>query len=99
MDLGLLKSKIRGIENWPQEGVVFRDITPLLEDKECFKFLIDKLAELVEGEQIDKVVGIDARGFLLASALAYKLGTGLAIVRKKGKLPRETITKSYRLEK
>lgn len=102
MDLDLLKSKIRSVEDWPKPGVVFRDITPALEDKESFKFLIDEMARLAQeagqGEGIDKIVGIDARGFILASALAYKIGAGLAIARKKGKLPRETIYRQYGLE-
>jgi len=98
MDLEIVKSKIRSVEDWPKQGVVFRDITPVLEDAEYFKFVIDELAKLTEGKQIDKVVGIDARGFIIASALAYKLGVGLAIVRKKGKLPPKTIGESYNLE-
>lgn len=116
MKLAQLKSKIVSVPDWPKKGVVFRDITPVLEDKECLRFLIDELAKLTvaqgtspvrgrEGSQrasasngVDKVVGIDARGFLLASALAYKLEAGLAIVRKKGKLPRAAIGESYNLE-
>ena len=70
----------------------------MLEDCEAFLKTIDKLAKPYEGQKIDKIVGIDARGFLLASALAYKLKTGLAIVRKKGKLPPKTISKEYTLE-
>ena len=93
-----LKSKIRSIENWPKQGVIFRDITPVLEDKNLFGFLVDSLAKLCQGKKIDKIVGIDARGFIFASALAYKLGVGLAIVRKKGKLPGKTIGRRYSLE-
>lgn len=93
-----LKAKIREIPDWPQKGINFKDITPLLEDAESFKFAIDKLAELFSGQGVEKVVGIDARGFLLASAVAYKLGAGVAIVRKKGKLPHETIVREYELE-
>lgn len=102
VNLDTLKSKIRNIPDWPKPGVIFGDITPVLEDKEAFSFLIDELAELAAkstGEDaIDKIVGIDARGFLLASALAYKLKTGLVIVRKKGKLPYEVVSKEYALE-
>ncbi len=65
MNLDSLKSRIRAIENWPRQGVIFRDITPVLENKESFKFLIDQIAELAGNEQIDKIVGIDARGFIL----------------------------------
>ena len=93
-----MKAKVRSISDWPKKGIVFRDITPILEDKKLFQFLIDKLAEACLGKKIDKIVGIDARGFILASALAYKLKTGLAIVRKKGKLPYRTVSKQYTLE-
>lgn len=98
MDIKNLKAKIREIQDWPQKGINFKDITPLLEDAESFKFAIDKLAEFFSDKGVEKVVGIDARGFLLASAVAYKLGAGVAIVRKKGKLPHETIVREYELE-
>jgi len=94
----LIKSKIREIPDWPKKGVSFKDITPLLHDKEFFRKTIDLLAAPYLGKKIDKIVGIDARGFILAAALAYKLKTGLAIVRKKGKLPAKTISQSYALE-
>jgi len=94
----LIKSKIREIPDWPKKGVSFKDITPLLLDKDIFRKTINLLAAPYSGEKIDKVVGIDARGFILAAALAYKLKTGLAIVRKKGKLPAKTISQSYTLE-
>lgn len=98
MNLEILKSKIRSITDWPRPGIVFRDITPVLQDKEAFQFLIDQMAKFCQAKDIDKIVGIDARGFILASALAYKLKTGLAIVRKKGKLPYKTIDQQYTLE-
>lgn len=100
MDLDSLKSKIRSVYDWPKKGVVFRDITPILEDRTLFRFLVDELAGLVKdySQKIDKVVGIDARGFILAATLAYKLKTGLAIVRKKGKLPSATVSRRYTLE-
>jgi adenine phosphoribosyltransferase len=94
----LIKSKIREIPDWPQKGVSFKDITPLLQDKNIFRKTIDLLAAPYSGEKIDKVVGIDARGFILAAALSYKLKTGLAIVRKKGKLPAKTVSQKYKLE-
>lgn len=94
----LLKSKIREIPNWPKKGVNFKDITPLLEDRKLFHRVIDLLIEPYLKKKIDKIVGIDARGFILASAAAYKLKTGLAIVRKQGKLPSKTISKTYTLE-
>ncbi|MDO8668082.1 MAG: adenine phosphoribosyltransferase [bacterium] len=93
-----LKSKIREIPNWPKPGINFKDITTLLEDKAAFKEAVDKLAAPFLGQKIDKVVGIDARGFLLAAPVAYKLNTGLAVVRKKGKLPFRSIKQDYTLE-
>ncbi|KKS17939.1 MAG: Purine nucleoside phosphorylase [Parcubacteria group bacterium GW2011_GWC1_41_7] len=93
-----IREKIREIPNWPKHGVSFKDITPLLEDKLLFSKVIDELAKPYLKTKIDKIVGIDARGFLLASALAYKLKTGVAIIRKKGKLPAKIISKEYSLE-
>lgn len=93
-----LKSKIREIPDWPKAGINFKDITTLLEDREAFKEAVDQLAAPFLGQKIDKVVGIDARGFLLAAPVAYKLNTGLAIVRKKGKLPSHSIKQDYTLE-
>ena len=93
-----LKLKIREIPDWPKPGVNFKDITTLLEDKDAFKVAVDSLAELFSSQKIDKIVGIDARGFLLAAPVAYKLNVGLAIVRKKGKLPSRTIGQEYTLE-
>lgn len=94
----LIKSKIREIPDWPKKGVSFKDITPLLQDKRLFCETVSLLAEPYLKEKIDKVIGIDARGFILAAAVAYRLKTGLAIVRKKGKLPSKTISKKYSLE-
>lgn len=94
----LIKSKIREIPDWPKPGVNFKDITPLLEDGDVFKQVVDYLASKYSNQKIDKIVGIDARGFLIAAPLGYKLGTGIAIVRKKGKLPSETIFQEYDLE-
>ena len=91
----LIKLSIREIPDWPHKGVNFKDITPLLQDKDMFRKMIDLLARPYLR---DKIVGIDARGFILAAAAAYKLKTGLAIVRKKGKLPSKTISKEYSLE-
>lgn len=92
------KKLIREIRDFPKKGVGFKDITPVLENAAAFKQIIDDLAEPYLNQKIDKVVGIDARGFLLASAVAYKLGAGVAIVRKKGKLPHKTIAEAYELE-
>ena len=93
-----LKEKIREIKDFPTSGVNFRDITPLLEDSETFHHAIDGLVGFFKNQHIEKVVGIDARGFLLASAVAYLLGSGMVIVRKKGKLPYETIVQEHTLE-
>jgi adenine phosphoribosyltransferase len=93
-----LKSKIREIQDWPKTGINFKDITTLLEDKDAFHETIDALAAKFTNLKIDKIVGIDARGFLLAAPVAYKLNAGLAIVRKKGKLPSRTIGQEYVLE-
>lgn len=93
-----LKNKIRNIPDFPQKGIIFRDIAPLLEDKKAFGFAIDALAGKVKHLKIDKVVGIDARGFILAGILAEKLGAGMVMVRKKGKLPYETVQEEYDLE-
>lgn len=94
----LIKSKIREVPDWPKKGVSFKDITPLLQDRNLFYKTIDILIAPYLKKKIDKVVGIDARGFILAAAAAYELKTGLAIVRKKGKLPSKTISKKYSLE-
>jgi len=94
----LVKTKVREIPDWPKKGVSFKDITPLLQDKYLFGKTIDTLAAPYLDKKIDKVVGIDARGFIFAAALAYKLKTGLAIVRKKGKLPYKAVSQTYALE-
>lgn len=93
-----LKSKVRNIADFPQKGVIFRDIGPLLEDKEAFKFAIDQFVEKYKDQKIDKVVGLDARGFILAGVLAEKLGAGMVMVRKKGKLAYETESIEFEIE-
>ena len=98
MDRDYLDKKIRKIPNFPKPGILFYDITTLFEDKEAFRKLSDKLCEQYQKERIDKIVGIDARGFLLASVMAYNLGAGISIIRKKGKLPHKTISASYEKE-
>jgi adenine phosphoribosyltransferase len=98
MDNKYLNQRIRKIPNWPKSGILFYDVTTLFEDAKAFRGLIDELCKNYESEKIDKVVGIDARGFLLASTMAYKLGAGISIVRKKGKLPYKTKQASYEKE-
>lgn len=93
-----LKKYIREIPDWPKKGVNFKDITTLLEEPVVFQYVIDKLGEPYSKIKIDKVVGIDARGFLLAGAIAYKLKAGVSIARKNGKLPYQTLSKEYSLE-
>src|SRR3989339_1432247 len=92
------KKHIREIPDWPKPGINFYDITTLLENKKAFKILIDCLCYPYKDQKIDKVVGIDARGFLLAGAMAYQLSTGVSVIRKKGKLPYKTKTRDYVLE-
>ncbi|HEX9778901.1 MAG TPA: adenine phosphoribosyltransferase [Geopsychrobacteraceae bacterium] len=93
-----LKGFIRDIPDFPKQGIVFKDITTLLADAKSFHRMIDLLAHRYLGEKIDQIVGIEARGFILGSALAYKLGTGITLVRKPGKLPYKTRSISYELE-
>lgn len=98
MDKAYLDARIRKIPNFPKAGILFYDVTTLFEDAECFRKMIDEICKNYEGQKIDKVVGIDARGFLLASTIAYKLNAGISIVRKKGKLPHKTKQASYEKE-
>ncbi|MDP0496293.1 MAG: adenine phosphoribosyltransferase [Verrucomicrobiota bacterium JB024] len=93
-----IKSNIRTIRNWPQKGINFRDVTTLFENSECFRTVIDRLVEWARTRELSSVAGIDARGFVLAGALAYQLGLPLILVRKKGKLPAETLSENYTLE-
>ena len=93
-----LTEKIRTIPHWPMEGVMFRDITTLVQDPEAFRYTCDLLYDRYKDMKIDKVVSIDARGFIFGAVLAYKLDVGLVLVRKKGKLPPETIQEEYTLE-
>jgi len=93
-----LKSVIRDIPNFPKEGIIFKDITPLLSNPTSFKKAIDTLKARYEDKRIDQVVGVEARGFIFASALAYALDCGVVMVRKPGKLPYKTYKKTYSLE-
>ena len=96
--LDVLKAKIRDIRNFPKEGILFKDITPLLGDPQAFNLAVNLLADRYIGRGVDRVIGIEARGFILGSALAYKLNAGLILVRKPGKLPAETLRTTYALE-
>lgn len=93
-----IKSFIREVPNWPIKGVNFKDITTLLQDSRLFKYVVDKMIEPFKKVKIDKVVAIDARGFLLATPIAYKIGCGVSLVRKNGKLPYKTIKENYQKE-
>lgn len=93
-----LKETIRTVPNWPVEGVMFRDITTLLQNPDAFRFAVDRFYERYRDIKIDKIVGIDARGFIFGAVLAYKLSIGFVLVRKKGKLPYNTIEAEYSLE-
>src|SRR5437867_4673641 len=93
-----LKKLIREVPDYPKPGILFYDLTTLLKDKEGFHLLIDRLCEHYQGHTIDIVAGIEARGFIFAPALAYRLGAGFVPVRKPKKLPAETERISYELE-
>src|SRR5690606_16959146 len=97
-DPSWLAGLLRDIPDFPQPGVVFKDLTPLVGHGEAFRFAVDALADHAAGLGVDKVVGIEARGFVFAAAVAYRLGAGLVPVRKPGKLPGQTITETYALE-
>jgi adenine phosphoribosyltransferase len=94
----LLHRRVRDIPDYPQPGVVFKDITPLLADHTAFTAVIDQFVGHYGAGTVDKVVGIEARGFILAAPVAYHIGAGFVPVRKKGKLPAATYEESYDLE-
>ena len=93
-----LKDYVTEIPNFPKKGILFRDITTILSDSEGFRMAIDGLIDLVKDKDFDLVLGTESRGFIFGAPVAYALGKGFVLVRKKGKLPRETITESYDLE-
>jgi adenine phosphoribosyltransferase len=97
-DITRIRNAIRDIPDFPKPGIVFKDITPLLGNGPLFVKTIDILADRYRGQKIDTVLGIESRGFIIGSALAYKLGAGFCVVRKPGKLPYTTHSASYELE-
>jgi len=97
-DVSRLKDLIRDIPDFPKAGVVFKDITPLLADPEGFSLVIDSLAARFDGLGVSKVVGVEARGFIIAAPVAHRLGAGFVPVRKVGKLPWEVEAEAYELE-
>ena len=98
MDTAVLRESIRDIPDFPKEGVTFKDITPLLSDPLAFSTAVDAIVVSFGRGTIDKVVGIEARGFIIAAPVAYHFGAGFVPLRKPGKLPYETVTEPYELE-
>lgn len=93
-----LKTKIRAIKDFPEKGIIFRDITTLLKDAEGMKYAIDQMQEKLESLDFDIVIGPESRGFIFGMPIAYNLGKGFVPVRKKGKLPAKVVSKEYALE-
>jgi adenine phosphoribosyltransferase len=93
-----LKSCIRDIPGFPKEGIIFKDVTTLLKDGKAFREAVDMFAGALKGKKIDVILSVEARGFIFGAALAYKLGVGIAPLRKKGKLPYKTYSVTYELE-
>jgi len=98
MDIEHLKNSIRNIPDYPKPGIQFKDITPILQNPELFGNVIDIFYDRYKNEKIDVILGIESRGFIFAAPLALKLGCSLAIARKPGKLPYETVSAEYSLE-
>ncbi|WP_419925902.1 adenine phosphoribosyltransferase [Candidatus Poriferisocius sp.] len=98
MDSGWPESLIRDVPDFPAEGIMFKDITPLLDDGEALRWAADTLADRLSATPADRVVGIEARGFILGAAVAYRMGLGFVPFRKPGKLPRQTRSVTYQLE-
>ena len=97
-DVSHLLELIRDVPDFPEEGIIFKDITPMLQNAEAFRAAVDMAAEPLMGEGIDVVLGAEARGFVIGAPLAYKIGAGFALVRKTGKLPWEKTRATYELE-
>ncbi len=98
LDPNYLRDAIRTVPDWPAPGVQFRDITPLLQDAKTLRVLIDTFVHRYMGQKIDRVAGLDARGFILGAIIAYELNVGFIPIRKKGKLPFKTVQEEYELE-
>jgi adenine phosphoribosyltransferase len=98
LDADYIKRNIRTVPDWPEKGVQFRDITPLLQNPKTLRVLIDLFVHRYMGQDIDLVAGIDARGFILGAIVAYELNLGFIPIRKKGKLPFTTVEEQYELE-
>ncbi len=98
VDATWLEELVRDVPDFPKPGIVFKDVTPLWADVSAFRFSIDAIADHFAGVDVDRVVGIEARGFILAAPVAYRFGAGFVPVRKPGKLPAEIIGEEYALE-
>ncbi len=98
MTVDKLRAAIRDVPDFPKQGILFKDITPVLDDPALFKLAVDILADRHKDSRIAKVCAVEARGFIFAAAVAYKLGAGMVPIRKKGKLPYKTLEASYDLE-
>ncbi|MEY2528989.1 MAG: adenine phosphoribosyltransferase [Verrucomicrobiota bacterium] len=96
--IGKLRAAVRDVPDFPKPGIIFKDITPILGSGKLFRAAIEAFLEQCRGKEIDKIVGIDARGFLFGAAVAYDLGIGFVPLRKKGKLPYKTESATYALE-
>ncbi len=94
----LVRSKFREIPDFPKKGIIFKDITTVIKDKEAFNAVISYFETLYKTQNIDYIVGLESRGFIFGAALADRLGCGFVVIRKPGKLPAETISQSYELE-
>ena len=98
MNNKLLLDNLRCIPDWPKKGINFRDVTTLFKNPECIKLITDEMYELYKDKGITKIVGIESRGFVMSSALAIRLGAGIVLCRKPGKLPCETVQEGYQKE-
>jgi adenine phosphoribosyltransferase len=96
--IATLRTAVRDVPDFPKKGIIFKDITPILKEGALFRASIDVFLEQCKGKKLDKVVGIDARGFVFGSAVAYELGIGFVPLRKKGRLPYKTESAAYTLE-
>lgn len=98
MDHAGLRAHVRDVTDFPEAGVVFRDITPLLGNAAAFEQAVDGLVDIFEGVEVDRVVGVESRGFIFGAAVAYRIGAGFVPVRKPGKLPWAVVREEYQLE-
>ena len=93
-----LKDYVRSIPDFPEQGIIFRDVTSVLQDAEGFKLAIDSMIKLLDGVEFDVIAGAESRGFILGAPIAYAMGKPFVLIRKKGKLPCETVSQEYSLE-